>query len=435
MMTMSASQSQSGIFAQRSRCKRKPLFREQASTALQRRWFGPVQVLTPPSARVMVFVAAAAVAMLLVAATIVEIPDRIRTVGVLLPVDGLLKVRASRAGRIEKLAIANGEIVARGQVLMRISGVQHAPGKEPELAARIASLRRETQLLDETLELEIATVKSRMQLNRRRLLLTQERIKVAAREMRMREQEAERYGGRAGRVQQLAKSQVVSDHVADEAAAAALQALAASQATRQRSLSLQDEIVTIEQQLLQDSALPEILRGQADLRRETIAREIAASELQSAHEITAHESGVVAGLAARVGEDVRPGEVLMTLHNPDSRLEARIYLSPDNAGMIAPGQRVELQLKAYPHQLYGTQTAIVESVSAVAVPAQEIDTGLPFAGPVFEVRAALLQEKINVQARAWSLPPGTSFTADLVRHRWPLYRWLLRSALGDASNT
>ena len=435
MLTMSDRQSQSPISAPPPKRDRSPLFRERAAASLQQRWFGPVQVLTPPSARAMVFVAAAAVTMLLIAAMIVEIPDRIRTVGVLLPVDGLLKVRASRAGRVEKLVIANGDVVARGQVLMRLSGVQRAPGKEPELAARIASHRREMQLLDETLEREIDTVKSRVQLNNRRLRLTRERIEAAVREQRTREQEAERYGGRAGRIQQLATSQVISDHVADAAAATALQALAASQAARQRSLSLQDEFLTIEQQLLQDGALPEILRRQADLRRETIAREIAASELQSAHEITAHEAGIVAGLAARVGEDVRAGEVLMTLHNPDSRLEARLYLSPDNAGMIAPGQIVELQLKAYPHQLYGTQTAIVESVSAVAVPAQEIDTGLPFAGPVFEVRAALRHETMKVHAGAWSLPPGTSFTADLVRHRWPLYRWLLRSVLGDASNT
>ena len=413
---------QSEIPAPPSPRDRSLLFRERALMSVRQRWFGPVQVVTPPSATAMVFVAASAVTMLLIAVMIVEIPDRIRTVGVLLPVDGLLKVRASRAGRVEQLGIANGDIVARGQVLMRLSGVQHAPGKEPELAARIASLRREMHLLGETLEREIATIRSRVRLNRRRLRLTRERIEAAASEQRTREQEAERYRGRAGRIQRLATSRVISDHVADEAAATALQALAASQAARQRNLSLQDESLTIEQQLLQDDALPGILRRQTDLRRETIAREIAVSELQSAHEITAHEAGVVAGLTARVGEDVRTGDVLMTLHDPDSRIEARLYLSPDNAGMIAPGQHVELQLKAYPHQLYGTLTAIVESVSPIAVLAREIDTGLPLAGPVFEVRAALRHETIEVHARAWSLPPGTSFTADLVRHRWPLYR-------------
>jgi membrane fusion protein len=123
----------------------------------------------------------------------------------------------------------------------------------------------------------------------------------------------------------------------------------------------------------------------------------------------------------------------MTLHNPASRLEARLYLSPDNAGMISAGQRVELQLKAYPHQLYGTRSAIVRSVSATTIAADEIDAGLPFNEPVFEVRAELQDSAVMAGGRGWSLPPGTSFTADLVRRRWPLFRWLWRSVSGDMS--
>jgi hypothetical protein len=92
-------------------------------------------------------------------------------------------------------------------------------------------------------------------------------------------------------------------------------------------------------------------------------------------------------------------------------------------------------LQAYPHQYYGTRAAIVYSVSAVALPAEEIDPGVPISGPVFEVRASLRDHSVKARGRAWTLQPGTSFTADLVRHRWPLYRWLWRSMSGDASNS
>lgn len=224
------------------------LFREQAAMSLRQRWFGPVQVLTPPSVWTALLVAAAAVGLLIGAAATVEIPDRIRTFGVLLPNDGLLKVRASRAGRVERLAIANGDRVHAGQVLMRLSGIQHAPGQEPELAARIDSLNREIALLDESLEREVAAAETRVDINRRRLQLTRERIRVAATEQRTRKQEAALYDGRARRVEQLATSQVIADHVADEVAATALQALATSQAVRQRMLSLQDELLTLQQQ-------------------------------------------------------------------------------------------------------------------------------------------------------------------------------------------
>ncbi len=415
-------------------CRRElPLFRRQAAVSLRRRWFGPVQILTPPSALAAVGVAAAAVALLALAVVTIEIPDRVRTVGVLVPSDGLLKVRASRAGRIEQLAVQNGETVGRRQILMRISGSQHAPGREPELAARIASLQRELVLIDAALEREVDAVGARARINRKRLAVTRERIAVAQLELRAREQQAVLFEGRAQRIESLVDSQLVAEHVADEVAATALQAAATRQSAHQLVLDLQDQLLMIEQQLAQDRQLPAILYGQAGIRRETVERQVAASELLSAVEVGAPDAGVISGLAVRVGEEVAAGDVLLTLHDPDSRLEVRLYLSPDSAGMISAGQRVELQLKAYPHQLYGTQSAIVYSVSAAAIPAEEIGSGLPVRGPVFEVRAALQGRSVEAGGRAWSLPPGTSFTADLVRRRWPLYRWLWRSVSGDTS--
>lgn len=411
----------------------KPLFRRQAAASLRRRWFGPVQLLTPPSAPAAIGVAAAAVALLSLAVITIEIPDRVRAVGVLSPVDGLLKVRASRAGRIEQLTVRNGDTVGRHQVLMRISGSQHAPGRAPELAARIASLRRELGLLGEELQREIDAVDERAMFNRKRLDFTKQRIEVAQTELRTREQHAVLSDGRAQRFHRLADSQAVAEHVADEFAATALQAAATRELAHQRVLDLQDEQLAIEQQLAHDRTLPVILHHRAAIRREAIERQIAAGELLSAVEVTAPDMGVVSGVAVRVGEEVAAGSVLMTLHDPASRLEARLYLSSDNAGMISPGQRVELQLKAYPHQLYGTRSAIVRSVSATTIAADEIDAGLVFSGPVFEVRAELQESAVMVGGRTWSLPPGTSFTADLVRRRWPLFRWLWRSASGDMS--
>ena len=262
---------------------------------------------------------------------------------------------------------------------------------------------------------------------------TKQRIAVAQTELRSREQHSVLSDGRAQRIHRLANSQAVAEHVADEFAATALQAAATRELAHQRVLDLQDQQLATEQQLAHDRTFPAILRHRAAIKREAIERQIAAGELLSAVEIIAPDAGVISGVAVRVGEEVTVGSVLMTLHNPASQLEARLYLSPDNAGMISAGQHVELQLKAYPHQLYGTRSAIVRSVSATTIAADEIDAALPFNEPVFEVRAELQDSAVMVGGRGWSLPPGTSFTADLVRRRWPLFRWLWRSVSGDMS--
>lgn len=385
----------------------------------------------PPSAAFAIAAATLVIVLLGTAVVSIEIPDTVRTYGVLLPPEGLLKVKAPRAGRVEYLAVANGDSVLPGQVILRLSGAQRAPDREPEPAARIASLDRELQLLDEAAERQAELAAARDRLNRRRLQLTEERISAAQAETRIREEQAVIAAARADRVGRLALASAIAEEAVADSAVAVLLSEAANLAARQRVLALQDEHLLIEQQLARDAELLAAALQEAAARREAIRRQIAVGELQSVLEIAAPGGGIVSGLTVRAGEDVAAGDVVMTLYAPESRLEARLFLSPDNAGMVAVGQRVELQLKAYPHQFYGTRTAVVTAISTVALPPAEIDGDVPLTGPVFVVRARLRHAAIMAGGRRWLLPPGTSFQADLVRARWPLYRWLLRSVSGD----
>ena len=413
----------------------KPLFRKRALASVRQRWFGPVSVATPPSMPLAVGAACLVIAMLGTAVVSIQIPDRVRTFGVLMPADGLLKVRAPRSGRVERLSVANGDSVRPGQVLLRLSGSQRAPGREPELAARIESLGRELRLLEEAVERQAGLADARERLNRRRLQLTEKRIAAARTEARTRGEQASIAAARADRIGRLAVANAVAEDTAEDSEAAVLLSRAAKLAAEQRVLALQDERLRIEQQLTRDRDVMAGILRDSGARQETLLRQIAASELQSALQVTAPGGGIVSGLTVRVGEDVAAGDVLMTVYSPESLLEARLFLSPDNAGMISVGQAVELQLKAYPHQLFGTQSAVVTSISSVALAPEEVDADLLLKGPVFVVQARLRRGSMHAGRRKWSLPPGTTFQADLVRARWPLYRWLVRSVSGDPARS
>ena len=408
-----------------------PLFRKQALVSTRQRWFGPVRVVMPPSTLFTISLACLVVTLLGTAVVSIEIPDRVRTYGVLLPAEGLLKVKAPRAGRVERLPVANGDSVTPGQVLLRLSGSQRAPGREPEPAARIGSLGRELRLLDESMDRLADLAGSRERLTRRRLRLVGKRIEAAEAEVQARQEQTDILAARADRIGQLAARNAIAADAAKDSVAGVLVSRAANLAAQQRVLALQDDRLAIEQQLAQDRDNVALMRRESGARRESLLRQIAASELQSAVEVTAPGGGIVSGLAVRAGEHVAAGDVLMTVYAPESRLEARLFLNPDNAGMIAVGQRVELQLQAYPHQLFGTRSAVVSAISTIVLPPDQIDTDLPVKGPVFVVRARLAQAPMQADSRSWPLPPGTTFQADLVRARWPLYRWLLRSVSGD----
>ena len=262
-----------------------------------------------------------------------------------------------------------------------------------------------------------------------------QQLLAAEREYESWRHQAAIYRDRAERVAGLLESGAVAEHRAQELAAVAFQAEATSQSAWQRILAFRHDLAMIDQQVLVDTARPELLRAQANMRREVIMREIAANELLSEVEVTAPDSGSIAGLNVRTGDYVNAGQVLLTLHDPASRLEAYLYVGADDAGFIQAGQHVELQLQAFPHELYGTQTAIVTSVSGVAQSGEEIGGMLSINGPVFEIRASLVVSPQHSGGSIRALRPGTSFRADLIRRRWPLYRWLLRSAMGaDTAN-
>ena len=403
------------------------LFRERAARAAGRRWFAPVQVACPPAAVPACLVAVLVVALLAAATVVIEIPETIPAAGVLLPSRGLLKIRAGRAGWVGKIDVSDGDRVGRGRVVLRITDTQRAPQRDPEVAARLTSLHKELELLAATLQQRLADLDAARRAGDRRRQLVARRLQAARSEYGMWQQQAALQQRQASRVAALAAGGVVPAQHADDLAAEVLRARASGAAARQRVLALEDELAGIDEDLARDATQPALLRAEAAMRRESLLRDIASEELHSATEVTAPGDGIVAGLTVRDGSFVQAGQVLLTLYDPDEPLEARLYVAADNAAMIFEGQRVELRLRAYPKELFGTLAATVTSIAATALPPAEIGAGVRSVGKVFEVRAAIDGRAIVAGGRAWPLAPGTTFEADLVRRRWPLYRWLFAS--------
>jgi membrane fusion protein len=132
-------------------------------------------------------------------------------------------------------------------------------------------------------------------------------------------------------------------------------------------------------------------------------------------------------MGVRAGDVVGAGQSLLSIAAEKAETEAWVYVSAHEAGTLRAGQEIELRLEAYPHHLFGTVTAAVSSVTRLAVLPRDVRAPIAVAGPVFEIRARISQQLQN-RMNAGSLPGiGAPFTADIIRHRYRLYEWLLRS--------
>jgi len=397
------------------------LFRESATRSASNRLFGSVTVIVPPSGVVAVTVAVLSMLLLGLVAWTVEIPQRARAVGVLMPPNGLLDMVATAPGRITNIAVSEGQLVSAGDLLVNIT-TDH----EQLAILQMQSLQAEIALLGEAHARQVAIDGSRLLAFGERLDSISKRRAVAKTEYELQQDQVALFERRLMRRQGLASTGNLAADVLDQERSSLLQARARRAAIGHAMLEYEQDNAAILR--ARAEAVNEVDRENIlhDLQQRRLRHQVDKHQHLINQEIRASEDGIVARVNVRPGATVIAGEVLVKVYQPHQGLEAWMYLSSAKAGFLQTGQVVQLRLHAYPYQLFGTSTAVITSVSRVAIVPGEVKVPLALTGPVFEVRAKLNETDIKALNKIWPLAPGISFQADLVQRRYRLYEWLLR---------
>jgi membrane fusion protein len=402
------------------------LFRDQALAAGRERWIGDLQVAQPPGVITAVAIAIGACALLATASAVIQVPERIAAAGVLLPAGRLLAVKAPRAGIVRRLEAENGAKVTRGQRLLEISGQRQTEGSASVHEQHQDSLRLELAQLDELASSERRMAERHREGLGKRIELARQKMQAAEKVLASKDQQALLEVQRSERARELGDKGVLSLERVEAQLSIANQAKSAKHVAEQGVLSLKEQVELLQEQLQQSYDDDERAAARVNQSRESLRRELLAAGSQEHVEVTAPDVGQVHGLMVREGTAIVAGQQLMTLLEPAQELQAFLYISADYAGRVRTGQGLELELHAFPHQLFGTLGARVVSVSRVPVPAERLETPVSIKGPVFEIRARLAGEQKSGELRP-RLPAGATFRADLIPGRWALYRWLLRA--------
>ncbi len=409
----------------------KALFRSRCVSTSRRRLLGQVCIATPPTTTVTLLIALFSLILLGAAAYFVEVPQRTRAVGVLMPAGGLLKVIATDTGRVTELAVTEGMTVTEGQLLLRITSDRNAPDSSAVSESQIRSLEVELGLIDRAYVREREIKSSRAAALQKQVEITRFRLSKAVDEVDLQSQHVRLLEQRFERINVLvAQGSLAKDKLALERSGI-LRAKANSTGLERDMLRIRQEIMQQEMERVELNSATELDQLHHDMERQRLLRQIGRAQIESGQVVLAPAAGVVARLSARRGSTSRPGQTLMTLYKAESRLEAWLYLPSDKAGQLRAGQAVQLRLDAYPHEMFGTISAVVSQVSTIALLASDLAVPLPINGPVFEVRASIAANSIDALGSSWPLSPGTSFQADVIRQRFRLYQWLLRYVRGE----
>lgn len=411
-----------------------PLFRPAAVRARGVQTYGKVVLAQPLSFAALTLAAGAVAAALAAFLLWGSYTEHSTLSGRLMPNLGVLQVRAPQYGVIVDKRVAEGERVARGDVLYVISSdrANAATGSTQASVARTLASRsrRVRQQIADTRALATAertAMRTRLtMLERERRQLRaglgeqEERVDLAARAVeRYAELQAQ---GFVSRELSLAKRRNLLDQRARLAS------------LRRERTQLAERIADARRQraeapLKTRSRIADLQRSLARIREESID-----NEARRRIRLVAPAAGTVTAVLGELGQTVDSSRVLASILPDGAKLQAELAAPSRAVGFIDVGDRVLLRYRAYPYQKFGHRPGTVVSVSRTVLSPAELGAieavGGPLAQPKYRITVALDSQTLTAGGRTHRLKAGMGVDADVLEGRRRLYEWMLEPLYG-----
>jgi adhesin transport system membrane fusion protein len=316
--------------------------------------------------------------------------------GKVVPVRSVQQLQSLEAGLVAEIFVHEGEIVKKGQVLMKLnpaqaqSDVAERTATREGLLASIARLRADSDGSEPVYPAELrATVQGKMlidseeKLRRERANSLSSQVAVLASQ---RSQRGSDVAERRDRLPELKKSlKLVHEQIAMTEPLVTSGSAAPGELIqlRKEESNLRAQIVTVEQGMISSSAqvgeMQARIGGQvnqfrAEARDELSKREVQLRSLEGAlgakedilnrTELRAPVDGVVKTLAVTtVGGVATPGRTLVEIVPLDDTLLVEARVSPSDIANIRPRQRAKVRITAFDSGMLGSLDGTVERVS------------------------------------------------------------------------
>ena len=159
---------------------------------------------------------------------------------------------------------------------------------------------------------------------------------------------------------------------------------------------------------------------QAKLKRQQLTQELSkAAQRSRLTRLAAPVDGTVQQVAVHTeGGVVTPAQVLMIVVPSDAAVTAEVIVDNKDIGFVHAGDAARVKFETFPFTRYGTVDATVKSVTADAVSDER-------RGAVFPATLTLARRTIDVDGRRIGLSPGMNVTAEIRTGRRRVIDYLL----------
>jgi len=403
------------------------LFREEALEyqAASSKQFGETTGLVPPAWSALTWLMALFIAALLIFISTVSFARKETVRGNLRFDAAEAKLLATEPGVIGEVFVTEGQMVAEGAPVLSIRTQRFMSDGSVLSEALTETLQRErVSMADQLSALEEST-----RLSSEAAGLTRDDAIRKMRElMAQRELIAERLEVSERRREEiigLREKGLVAEPVYNEREEAVV-------ALRQSLIQIDGQIgdarsqrARAETELRQIEAGFERERAMLDQRLAQTDAQLDQTEAGAEQVLRASQTGRIAALKARAGEQADPGSPLAIILPEGAELIAEVYLPSRAAGFVDEGQAVKLMYDAFPYQKFGLASGEIIGVSPVALRPDEIGVATQSAELLYKAKIRIAKQRVDAFGKSHALQPGMELSVDIILEERQVIDWLL----------
>ena len=379
----------------------------------------------PPSVGLMFYALLSLTALSLLGAYFLDYSQKAFVPGYLQVAGGDVRLVAPTRGVVD-FSVKLSATVEKGQPVARLQREDSVPVTGSVQQAQRALSAQKEQAAGLELQDSVSALRARQQAIQRQRDFAVESVKHAEQEAETRKRSLALEERRLERQNSLFAQGMVSAAAMDQSRADVLlrtgEVQAAERAlsqSRWQVSSFDAELSTVGAELATSQG--SFKREQLDAKRQTLDLD-ASSNLQ----VTSPLKATVTALAVAPGETVEQGQLLAKLTPKGAAMEALLLLPPAAVARIKLGQRVTLQLDAFPYQTYGLVQAEImriESSSLLADDSSVRHEGVA-AGTVVRKAYANIINVPPAMGGLAALQTGMQFRAAVEVERKSFLAWL-----------
>jgi membrane fusion protein len=402
------------------------LFRQEAIDFEQQfRQGGQVALLQPLSTKIIAWLVAVSVALIITFLFLGQYARKETVIGFLAPTSGIAKIFATKPGTIKDIYVKEGQEVKKGQPLLAVETSQIAASGQDVNAGMLAPLEsQETHLKD-----QIAAEQERMKSEQARLSATASGLETEISELHAQietQQEQFRLSSElVSSVSGLAARGIVSELDYKKRQVEALE-------QKQKLDYLNQQLAARENQLNEARSsleqLPTVTAGKIQgLRGELTTTEQHITEISArrAYEIRAPAAGRVTILQATLGQFADTARPEMEILPDGSVLQAELFVPTRAIGFVQPGQEVRILYDAFPYQQFGTYRGRVIEISQTILTRTDTIGPIELKEPAYRVKVSLDRPDIDAYGKRIPLQADMLLRADIILEKRTLLKWLL----------